>query len=114
MAVPSTDRGDPVLHHPLEYRESPYTGCQGVVAFALRGHRPEADLAENEDDVIEVVPLPASDSQIEHNRIRQSNDRDQELERDGKPSRHNEGYDEAADLKKPGGEGLGATSHPRT
>lgn len=43
------------------------------------------------------VPLPATDTQAEHDRIRKSNDRDQQLEREGKRSRHNQGYDEAAD-----------------
>jgi hypothetical protein len=54
-------------------------------------------LAENEDDDMTVVPLPASETQAEHDRIRKSNDRDQELEPEGKQSRHNRGYDEAAD-----------------
>ena len=58
-------------------------------------------MAENDDEGITVVPLPASDSQAEHDRIRISNDRDQALERDRKPSRHNDGYDEVADLKMP-------------
>jgi hypothetical protein len=52
-------------------------------------------MAENEH--VRVVPIPASETQEEHDRIRKSNDRDQQLERDGKPSRHNHGYDEAAD-----------------
>jgi hypothetical protein len=41
--------------------------------------------------------MPSSETQAEHDRIRKSNDRDQELEREGRPSRHNRGYDEAAD-----------------
>ena len=53
-------------------------------------------MADDEKDVT-VVPLPASETQAEHDRIRKSNDRDQELEREGKVSRHNRGYDEAAD-----------------
>jgi hypothetical protein len=53
-------------------------------------------MAENEDDLT-VVPMPSSETQAEHERIRRSNDRDQELEREGKASRHNRGYDEAAD-----------------
>lgn len=53
-----------------------------------------------DDETSEVVPLPSSDTQAEHDRIRQSNDRDQQLEREGKPSRHNQGYDEAADGPK--------------
>jgi hypothetical protein len=52
-------------------------------------------MADNEEVV--VVPIPASETQAEHDRIRKSNDRDQKLEREGKPSRHNRGYDEAAD-----------------
>jgi hypothetical protein len=54
-------------------------------------------MAKNEDDDMTVVPIPASETQAEHDRIRKSNDRDQELEREGRPSRHNQGYDEAAD-----------------
>jgi hypothetical protein len=41
------------------------------------------------------VPLPGDEDKAEHDRIRSSNDRDQELEREGKQSRHNRGYDEA-------------------
>ncbi len=50
----------------------------------------------DEDDDLTPVPLPGAESEAEHQRIRSSNDRDQELERAGKPSRHNRGYDEAA------------------
>jgi hypothetical protein len=53
-------------------------------------------MADNEDDNLTVVPIPASETQAEHDRIRKSNDRDQALEREGKTSRHNRGYDEAA------------------
>lgn len=54
-------------------------------------------MAKNEDDNLTVVPLPGEEPKAEHDRIRRSNDRDQELEREGKVSRHNRGYDEAAD-----------------
>jgi len=47
------------------------------------------------------VPIPSSETDKEHQRVRESNDRDQRLEREGKPSRHNRGYDEAADGKQP-------------
>ena len=47
-----------------------------------------------------VVPMPTSETPAEHDRIRKSNDRDQELEK-GKKSRHNQGYDEVADLIVP-------------
>jgi hypothetical protein len=55
-------------------------------------------LVDNEDDMT-VVPIPTAETQTEHDRIRKSNDRDQELEQEGKKSRHNRGYDEAADGK---------------
>ena len=50
----------------------------------------------NADNDMTVVPLPGEEDQAEHDRIRSSNDRDQQLEREGKVSRHNRGYDEAA------------------
>ena len=55
-------------------------------------------MAQQDDDMT-TVPLPSSETQSEHDRIRRSNDRDQRLEREGKPARHNRGYDEAADGK---------------
>jgi hypothetical protein len=54
-------------------------------------------LADNEDDDMTTVPIPGEDNDEERERIRKSNDRDQEMERRGKQSRHNRGYDEAAD-----------------
>ena len=55
-------------------------------------------MAANEhDDDMTVVPIPGEDNEEERQRIRESNDRDQEMERHGEPSRHNRGYDEAAD-----------------
>jgi hypothetical protein len=59
--------------------------------------RQEGSMPKDADDDVTVVPLPSSDTQAEHDRIRRSNDRDQQLEREGKSSRHNRGYDEAAD-----------------
>ena len=57
-------------------------------------------MADEQEDLT-VVPMPSSETQAEHDRIRSSNDRDQQAERDGKPSRHNRGYDEAADGAAP-------------
>jgi hypothetical protein len=62
---------------------------------------PEVSMADDQQDEMEVVPLPSSESEAEHQRIRSSNDRDQKLEREGKVSRHNRGYDEAADGAQP-------------
>jgi hypothetical protein len=57
----------------------------------------EGHMADNEDDDMTVVPFPGEDNEAERLRIRKSNDRDQEMERRGEQSRHNRGYDEAAD-----------------
>ena len=52
-----------------------------------------------DDEEMTVLPIPASETEAEHQRIRSSNDRDQKAEREGKKNRHNQGYDEAADGK---------------
>ena len=54
-------------------------------------------MANEENNNPTVIPIPASETQSEHDRIRKSNDRDQQLEREGKISPHNRGYDKAAD-----------------
>ena len=54
-------------------------------------------MARMEDNNMTVVPIPASETEAEHDRIRKSNDRDQEMERHGEQSPHARGYDEAAD-----------------
>ncbi len=46
---------------------------------------------------VTIVPIPGVESEAERKRVRQSNDRDQAKERRGERSRHNEGYDDAAD-----------------
>jgi hypothetical protein len=56
---------------------------------------------QEQDDDLTVVPIPGEDDDEERRRIRASNDRDQALEREGKPSRHNRGYDQAADGAEP-------------
>ena len=59
------------------------------------------DTDQKKDSLAEkatVVPLPAVDTAREHQRVRSSNDRDQERERDGRVAPHNQGYDEVADL----------------
>ena len=58
-------------------------------------------MADDRQDEGQVVPLPGSESEAKRKRIRSSNDRDQKLEREGKASRHNRGYDEAADGLQP-------------
>jgi hypothetical protein len=56
-------------------------------------------MAREEPEEMIEVPLPGGETEAERRRIRTSNDRDQKLEREGKVSRHNRGYDEAADGK---------------
>jgi hypothetical protein len=71
-----------------------------ALASHLLGRDRRLAVAENEDDDLTVVPIPGEDDEEERRRIRESNDRDQELERQGRLSRHNRGYDEAADGKR--------------
>ena len=40
-------------------------------------------------------PRPNEDREMEHDRVRSSNDRDQAAERDGRATSHNRGYDDA-------------------
>jgi len=54
-------------------------------------------VANEQDDDMIVVPIPGGESEDERRRVRESNDRDQNMERHGEQSRHNRGYDEAAD-----------------
>jgi hypothetical protein len=61
----------------------------------------EASMADDDQDDMTTVPLPISETEAEHRRIRSSNDRDQKLEREGKIAPHNRGYDEAADGAAP-------------
>jgi hypothetical protein len=61
----------------------------------------EASMADDDLDNMTTVPLPVSETEAEHRRIRSSNDRDQKLEREGKIAPHNRGYDEAADGAAP-------------
>jgi hypothetical protein len=56
-------------------------------------------MAEQQDDEMTVVPIPASETEAEHRRIRSSNERDQKDDREGRKNPHNQGYDEAADGK---------------
>jgi hypothetical protein len=56
----------------------------------------EVCMPDDEREDLTVVPLPSSESEAEHERIRKSNDRDQQLEKEGKQARHNRGYDEVA------------------
>lgn len=56
-------------------------------------------MADDQRVEMTVVPIPSSETEVQHRRIRSSNDRDQKAEREGRKNRHNEGYDDAADGK---------------
>ena len=60
-------------------------------------------MPDNELDGATVVPL-TTETEEERTRIRRSNERDQQLEREGKPAPHNQGYDEVSDLGTPAAE----------
>jgi hypothetical protein len=77
---------------------TPFLSGRGIF---IAGSALEVSMADDEQDDAEVVPFPTSETEEEHKRIRSSNDRDQRLEREGKVSRHNRGYDEAADGIQP-------------
>ena len=49
----------------------------------------------SEETLENTLPRENEDSEIEHDRVRSSNDSDQEKERDGLESGHNRGYDAA-------------------
>ena len=57
----------------LRERKAPILRCGGTGIARISV---EAHLAKNELDDLTVVPLPLSESQAEHDRIRKSNDRD--------------------------------------
>lgn len=56
-------------------------------------------MAADKNQDVTIVPMPATDTEAEHKRVRESNDRDQAKEKRGERSKHNQGYDEAADGK---------------
>jgi hypothetical protein len=61
-------------------------------------------MANDGNGEMTVLPIPTSEKADERDGIRRSNDRERALEREGKVSRHNRGYDEAADgLTPPSG-----------
>ena len=55
---------------------------------------------ENVEETI-ATPPPGDESTDEHDRIRESNDIDQRLEREGIVSQHNRGYDDAVKGVRP-------------
>lgn len=71
-----------------------HADCRPSLALALRGTVRRCAVPESENT---TVPIPSTESQAERDRIGQSNHRDQQAERSGKRSLHNEGYDEAVE-----------------
>ena len=50
----------------------------------------------NRTDESPTRPARGENRDMEHDRVRSSNDRDQQLEREGVETEHNRGYDDAA------------------
>jgi len=57
-------------------------------------------MADEQLEDATIVPLPTGETEEEHEAVRSSNDLDQRLEREGIISRHNRGYDDAANGKR--------------
>ena len=64
------------------------------VAAAVSGGWLMAEQPRRTDEPIDT-PKPNEDRNMERERIRSSNDRDQAAERDGRTTSHNRGYDDA-------------------
>ena len=79
---------------------SAFTVDGTAIAVPVPGGYAMADRITGRDDIerddIEREDMPQQDetSETERERVRSSNDRDQDLEREGVESRHNRGYDE--------------------
>jgi hypothetical protein len=56
----------------------------------------EVGMTDDQDDELTVISIPSGETKAEHRRVRSSNDRDQQADKEGRKSRHNQGYDEAA------------------
>ena len=56
-------------------------------------------MADNDRDMMSETPKQRRNetSDAEHQRVRSSNDRDQQMEQSGQESEHNRGYDEAVE-----------------
>jgi len=78
--------------------EGPGVHAAGIViADASRGGTPMAEQRSNtsEETLENTRPRANEDSDLEHDRVRSSNDRDQQREGEGLGSSHNRGYDRA-------------------
>jgi hypothetical protein len=87
-ASTGSGRGDPV--EPRGYGIAIADTSAGGDAMA------DQNRIENDPTLIGTSkPRSRETSETEHDRVRSSNDRDQEMERKGKPTDHNRGYDQA-------------------
>jgi hypothetical protein len=65
------------------------------MADNMRDETDETQGRGESDGELNSERIPSTDSDAEREQVRSSNDRDQELEREGITSRKNRGYDEA-------------------
>jgi ATP-dependent Lhr-like helicase len=77
----------------------------GIAATGFGGDQmAEQNRTENDPTLLgNSRPRQSETSDTEHDRVRSSNDRDQELEREGVESKHNRGYDEAVNTPRGAG-----------
>lgn len=88
MTLATTEYCERALRLPIHASAAPY-------AWALAEDQDHAEGDDRSDGDEETVVVPQVD-ESERARIRESNDRDQVLEREGETAPHNEGYDDAA------------------
>jgi hypothetical protein len=68
---------------------------RGYPGTELADAQSEGDLMANRTDESPARPARGENRDMEHDRVRSSNDRDQQLEREGVETEHNRGYDDA-------------------
>ncbi len=89
-----TDKLRPRGYGPPEAAAPLHDGGIGIAAIGSGGTR-MAEPRNSSDTLENTRPRPNEDSETEHDRIRSTNDQDQEIERQGLESRRNRGYDDA-------------------
>jgi ATP-dependent Lhr-like helicase len=69
---------------------------RGYPGIELADAQSEGEIMANRNDESPTRPARGENRDMEHDRVRSSNDRDQQLEREGVDAEHNRGYDETA------------------
>ncbi len=88
-----TDKLRPRGFAPPDEAAAIHHGGIGIAVIGSGGTR-MAEPRNSSETLENIRPRPHEDSEIEHDRIRSTNDQDQAMERKGLKSRRNSGYDE--------------------